>query len=248
MMLWASSRMTLGQVSWKMLEPLQYYMRQRLAARDAELDSPVPLKLVHGRFFRDEHVTPLEPPLLPPEARLERAIRHKDLWHAISSITISGMGTTHHIELLQLGGLHPSLTVPQADSEALGIVLNLVFPLHESHNGRDDEGRLPPGFRQQQCDRLDPASQSAPSEMTRFCKTGLERERRRRDTHVLPMPISSASIPPFHCPSSCFFIQYRLSFWNGKSLSLSDGCASIATGLTGVTLDWRSPHTLSSSG
>jgi hypothetical protein len=31
-------------------------------------------------------------------------------------------------------------------------------------------------------------------------------------------------------------------------LSLSDGCASIATGLTGVTLDWRSPHTLSSSG
>lgn len=42
-------------------------------------------------------------------------------------------------------------------------------------------------------------------------------------THVFPMPISSASIPPFHTPASCAFIQYRLSFWKGKSLSLREG-------------------------
>lgn len=122
---------------------------------------------MHGRLLRDEHVTPLEPPLLPPEARLERAVRHEDLWNAISTFTFVRSRSTHHIVLLQLGGLHPSLTVPQADGEALRVVLNLVLPLHKCHNGRNDEGRLPPGLGQQQCDRLDPARRSAPLGMTR---------------------------------------------------------------------------------
>jgi hypothetical protein len=158
-----------------------------------------------------------------------------------------GKRSTHHIKLLQLGGLHPSLTVPQADSEALGVVLDLVFPLHESHNGRR-RGTASSGARTAAVRSSGSCRRSAPSGMNRVFTPIPNGNLLRSDTHVLPMPISSASIPPFHCPSSCFFIQYRLSFWNGKSWSLSDGCASIATGLTGVTLAWRSPQTLSSSG
>lgn len=69
----------------------------------------------------------------------------------------------------------------------------------------------------------------------------------QRAAYVLPIPISSASIPPFHGPSSCFFIQYRLSFWNGRRVSFKDGCASIGTGVTGTTVFVKSPQTSTSS-
>jgi hypothetical protein len=60
--------------------------------------------------------------------------------------------------------------------------------------------------------------------------------------------LSSANIPPFQGPASCCFIQNRLSFWNGSSVNLRLGCASMVVGAALVMPAFRSPHTFCSSG
>ena len=44
-----------------------------------DADSPVPLELVHWRFLLDEHIAPLESPLLSPERRLQSTVRDHHL-------------------------------------------------------------------------------------------------------------------------------------------------------------------------
>jgi hypothetical protein len=60
--------------------------------------------------------------------------------------------------------------------------------------------------------------------------------------------LSSANIPPFHGPASCCFIQNKLSFWNGSSVNLRLGCASIVVGAALEMPAFKSPHTFCSSG
>lgn len=60
--------------------------------------------------------------------------------------------------------------------------------------------------------------------------------------------LSSANIPPFQGPASCCFIQNKLSFWNGSSVNLRLGCASIVVGAALEMPAFKSPHTFCSSG
>ena len=64
---------------------------------------------------------------------------------------------------------------------------------------------------------------------------------------VLPMPISSASRPPFQALASCALSQCRPSSWNGSSLIVRpSGCAACCG--TGSAVAARSVHTVASSG
>jgi hypothetical protein len=93
---------------------------------------------VHGRLLFDEVFAPLESSLLSSESGLERTVRRQDLGVS-SRPDKQGKTVAHDIELLELGCLHSSLTVPQADLESRRMRLDFMLPLHERNNGRDDE-------------------------------------------------------------------------------------------------------------
>ena len=99
---------------------------------------------MHGTLFLDKVVPPLEAALLPPEGRLERAVRDE-----------------HDVVLFQVVGLHPTLAVPDANGETVRVVFDLVLPLHEGDDGCDDEGGLAAGLGEEERDGLDPACRFA---------------------------------------------------------------------------------------
>ena len=98
----------------------------------------MPLEDVKWRFFGHEHVALLESPLLTPEGGFQCPIRRE-----------------HHVKLFQLVRLHSTLPVPQADCEALCVCLDLVLPLHQCHDGSNNETGLSSRLGEKQSDGLD---------------------------------------------------------------------------------------------